>query len=86
MGSEVPKTTNEMEKLPHELSRKPDVLGVAGAAFYRLHALRGNRWTGSAIVKAVESADQNKPGTQATSLTILDKVSRFCHLDPVALN
>lgn len=60
--------------------------GLLEPLLYRLHALRGNRWTGSALVKAVEFADRNKPGTQATSLAILDKVSRFCRLDPAVLN
>ncbi|CAI6099696.1 unnamed protein product [Clonostachys chloroleuca] len=90
------KLLNELVCMIGEHLRRGDLYSFSRASrtcwelleplLYRLHALRGNRWTGLPSLKAVEFADQNKPGTQATSLTILDKVSRFCRLDPVVLN
>ena len=53
---------------------------------YRLHALRDDRPMGSAIVRAVELADPDRPDTLAVSLAVLDKVTHFCRLDSAVLN
>ncbi|CAH0027940.1 unnamed protein product [Clonostachys rhizophaga] len=53
---------------------------------YRLHALRGTRQVWSALARALEFADREKPELQAMPLITLGKVARFCKLEPALLD
>ncbi|CAG9978502.1 unnamed protein product [Clonostachys byssicola] len=91
-----------MDKLPVELSwmigenlTSHDLCSFSRASrthwerleplLYRLHALHETSW--STVNEAIElAAVSTKPERQAMSLTTLDKVARFCQLEPAVLD